>query len=83
MNGVRVLFFASARTAAGCVETSLPGDAAGWDEETFWTRLLAAHPALATVRGATRLAVNCEYLTTATRIHPGDEVALIPPVSGG
>lgn len=29
------------------------------------------------------LAVNGEYATNETRIHEGDEIALIPPVSGG
>ena len=30
-----------------------------------------------------RLAVNGRYCETGTPVHPGDEVALIPPVSGG
>ena len=29
------------------------------------------------------IAVNSEYATPATLIKPGDEVAIIPPVSGG
>jgi molybdopterin converting factor subunit 1 len=31
----------------------------------------------------TMLAVNQEYATPETPLHPGDEVAIIPPVSGG
>lgn len=83
MNDIRVLFFAGARTAAGCAETFLPGDVTGWGEDFFWARLLVAHPALAAVRDTTRLAVNGEYFTGGARIRAGDEVALIPPVSGG
>lgn len=82
MNHIKVLFFASARTAAGCAETQLPCHE-GMDEDGFWTLLLAAHPSLAPHRGATRLALNCEYPGSGARFRPGDEVALIPPVSGG
>ena len=31
----------------------------------------------------TRLAVNCEYVPPETVVKDGDEVAFIPPVSGG
>jgi molybdopterin converting factor small subunit len=34
-------------------------------------------------RAAIRLAVNQTYVPTDTRLHDGDEVALITPVSGG
>src|SRR5215469_2216755 len=40
-------------------------------------------PALKQFRQAIALAVNYEYSATDTRLHDGDEVALIPPVSGG
>lgn len=32
---------------------------------------------------ATRVAVNWQYVDPETVLHDGDEVALIPPVSGG
>lgn len=32
---------------------------------------------------STRFAVNCEYVSPETLVHDGDELALIPPVSGG
>jgi len=40
-------------------------------------------PQLAQFRGAIAVAVNYEYLGGATELKDGDEVALIPPVSGG
>jgi molybdopterin converting factor small subunit len=27
--------------------------------------------------------VNCEYVNGRTLLHPGDEIALLPPVAGG
>jgi molybdopterin synthase sulfur carrier subunit len=30
-----------------------------------------------------RLAVNCEYVSADSELHDGDEVVVIPPVSGG
>jgi molybdopterin converting factor small subunit len=40
-------------------------------------------PALASRRRSTVLAVNREFARGETVIHDGDEVALLPPVSGG
>jgi molybdopterin synthase catalytic subunit len=40
-------------------------------------------PALASRRRSTVLAVNREFARGDTVIHDGDEVALLPPVSGG
>ena len=30
-----------------------------------------------------RVAINLEYTTNNSKIHPNDEIALFPPVSGG
>jgi molybdopterin converting factor small subunit len=43
--------------------------------------LSATIPALTTTRGL--IAVNHTYVNGETVLHDGDEVALIPPVSGG
>lgn len=80
---VRVLLFASARQTAGCAETSVDCGDKGLDEEAFWNLLTERHPALAPLRTSVRLAKNLEYWTAGDRIKPGDEIALIPPVSGG
>jgi molybdopterin converting factor small subunit len=53
------------------------------DTDGFWRQLLAAHPGLERFRSSVRLAKNSEYVGPDARFHDADEVALIPPVSGG
>jgi len=50
-----------------------------WQEQN----LLDKFPALAGHRPSVRLARNCEYADAAAAFADPDEVALIPPVSGG
>jgi molybdopterin converting factor small subunit len=45
--------------------------------------LLRKFPALAAHRASVRLASNLEYADPQMLFNPDDEVALIPPVSGG
>jgi molybdopterin converting factor small subunit len=45
--------------------------------------LVAAHPALAGYERGTSCAVNDEYARWTTTLNDGDEVAFLPPVSGG
>jgi molybdopterin synthase catalytic subunit len=46
-------------------------------------RLEQEYPRLAEARGRLRFAVNQRYATPETPLAAGDEVAIIPPVSGG
>lgn len=46
-------------------------------------RLAADYPALAASLPTCLVAVNQEFAFADTPLHPGDEVALFPPVSGG
>jgi sulfur-carrier protein len=41
------------------------------------------HPELASLRSVTRFGVNLQFVTADTALQEGDEVVLIPPVSGG
>jgi molybdopterin converting factor subunit 1 len=79
---MRILFFAQLKDAAGCdaaeLETPTPLDAA-----QLWTELVKNFPKLAAHRPSVRLARNREYATAETIFSNADEVALIPPVSGG
>ena len=79
---VRVRFFAMLRDAAGLEECWVvlgPG-ARGVDAKTL---LVQRYHRLDGLIGSTRLAVNQEYQPWETLLHEGDELALIPPVSGG
>jgi molybdopterin synthase catalytic subunit len=49
----------------------------------LWSGLREQHPALAAYDGAIAIAVNQSFASSSTPLAPGDEVALLPPVSGG
>ena len=58
-------------------------EAAGMNEEEFWKRLVKRHSGLDSFKASVRLARNHEFLSSCELFQPGDEFALIPPVSGG
>ena len=79
---VRVRLFAIQRELAGAreVHLTLPD---GSDVEAAWAALVEVHPVLAPGRGSVRFARNGDYADPSTVLDDGDEVAMIPPVSGG
>ena len=79
---VRVLLFAQLRDRIGADElaASLPSGATG-AELLAW--LSQRSPKVEGLLGVSRLAVNCEYAALDHVLHDGDEVVVIPPVSGG
>jgi len=46
-------------------------------------RLFAEHPELSQWRDLTRFGINLQFVEPDTTLQNGDEVVLIPPVSGG
>jgi molybdopterin synthase catalytic subunit len=70
------------RELAGTREVSLelPADAT---IERAWDALVARHPSLAPGRSSMRFARNGEYADPVIALADGDELAFIPPVSGG
>jgi molybdopterin synthase catalytic subunit len=79
---VRVRLFARLREQAGTdAETlELP---AGSTVADVYEALRRKHPALETDRNAVRAALNQEFQDWSDEVADGDEVAFIPPVSGG
>ena len=56
------------------------------DVETLKKFLLKKYPKLDKFMNhedVIRVAINLEYTTSNDKIHPNDEIALFPPVSGG
>ncbi len=50
---------------------------------TILDQCIQEHPELENWRNVTRFGINLEFVTPDTEIQDGDEVVLIPPVSGG
>ena len=79
---VRVRLFAIQRELVGAREVPIElGDGATVDDA--WTAVVARFPVLAPGRASVRFALNGDYAEPATALGDGDEVAFIPPVSGG
>lgn len=78
---VNVLLFGITRDITGqqAIRQSLPPDARVSD---LLGQLHSQYPRLADIR-ALLVAVNGEYAEPDTKIRSTDEIALIPPVSGG
>jgi len=66
----------------GTAETTLPVPLAITVAEVL-ELLICQYPQLARWRTVTRFAVNEQFVPAATALQPGDELAFIPPVSGG
>lgn len=79
---VVVKLFAGARTTVGEREVTVEMPA-GATAGGVLAVMVAHHPGLAPLAGVLRVAVNREYAEPSRVLTDGDEVALLPPVSGG
>lgn len=79
---VRARLFAIQRELAGRREVALELPA-GADIEAAWAAIVERFPALAPGRPAIRFARNGDYADASELLADGDELAFIPPVSGG
>ena len=78
---IKVLLFGAAADRAGTRQVELPVD--GGTLADLWTFLVEGHPDLAPMRDTLAFAINGEYARMDAGVSPGDEVAVLPPVSGG
>ena len=82
---IRLLFFASLRDAVGTAELTVPAPSAG-TLESLWPTLkerLGADAVAALQAENVRIAVNQDLISTPLRFAAGDEIAFLPPVTGG
>ncbi|MEO8603378.1 MAG: molybdopterin converting factor subunit 1 [bacterium] len=79
---IRLRFFASLRERLKMSDATHEA-AAGATAADVWSALCREHPDLEPLSGSVSFAVNREYVERLHPLHDGDELALIPPVSGG
>lgn len=79
---VTIRLFARLRDLAGAGELvrEIPDEAT---VQTVWNALTREMPSLVEYERTMSVAVNAEYSRMAAAVHDGDEVAFLPPVSGG
>jgi molybdopterin synthase sulfur carrier subunit len=83
---VKVVYLARLREALGCAEETLALATRDVDVGALLAHLRARGGAFAlelAAGRAFRVAVNHAMARATTRLHEGDEVALLPPVTGG
>ncbi len=79
---VTVHLFARLKELAGrdvwtvdLADTAVAGDA--------WAAAVAAHPSLAPFERAVSCAINAQFARMTSPLREGDDIAFLPPVSGG
>lgn len=81
MEIIKVRLFGAAADRAGTREADVESGATTLDG--LWSALVETYPGLRPMRETLAFAVNEEYARGDARVEPGDEVAVLPPVSGG
>jgi molybdopterin converting factor subunit 1 len=79
---VTVRLFARLRDLTGASELSREVNAPA-TAETVWRTLVTEFPALRDYERTMSVAVNADYSRLHAEVRDGDEVAFLPPVSGG
>ena len=75
-------FFAGYKEAIGVEQVDI-GLEEGADVSSLIEVIKEKHPKLGELTETLVISVNWEYATYDTKLKDGDEVALLPPVSGG
>lgn len=79
---VTVKLFAAYQEACGVSEVQMEVDRSA-TVVVVRDRLIADHPQLAQWRDLTRFGINLQFVAPDAVMQDGDDVVLIPPVSGG
>jgi molybdopterin synthase sulfur carrier subunit len=87
---IRILLFAGLREKVGwaerCLDAAVPdlgGDPSALGSHTMTPRCLWEKLELPGSCDAVRIAINQQFADVDTTLHPGDELAFLPPISGG
>ena len=78
---LKLLFFAQSAQWVNQREMAIP-----WEGPTTIAGLLGRRPELLSIlrrRAALKVSVNCEISEFNAEVNDGDEIAFLPPVSGG
>jgi molybdopterin converting factor subunit 1 len=78
---MRVLYFHTLKKAAGCAEEEIAEPVA--DVASLLALVMERHPDLRPHAPTILVARNHEWVERSAPLAAGDEVALMPPVSGG
>ena len=79
---VTVRLFARLRDIAGSGELTREAPA-GADVAAVWLSLVSEYPELSAYERSISCAVNADYAKFSAAVTDGDEIAFLPPVSGG
>jgi len=79
---IRVLFFASLADVVGGRERYVES-AEVTDVISVFNKFAAEFPTMETHRASTLFALNSEFARPDIAVRDGDEIAFLPPVSGG
>ncbi|KAE8636361.1 hypothetical protein XENTR_v10002954 [Xenopus tropicalis] len=82
---VSVLYFAKSSELAGVRSETLTVSQEITSQQ-LWDQLVHSHPSLCAIRDQVVLAVRQEYVPIGNELltlNTGDEIAVIPPISGG
>jgi molybdopterin converting factor subunit 1 len=79
---IKVLFFGRLKEIAGLSEESLELHRPA-NIETLFAQYTTRYPQLTQYRSSVVASCNQEFAAWNTTLHSGDEVAFLPPVSGG
>jgi molybdopterin synthase sulfur carrier subunit len=85
-DAVRVRLFAALREKAGWGERLVPLEGSPTSAADLWQRLALDDGSPASAGGVPptiRVAINQAFATADTPLRPGDEVAFLPPITGG
>jgi molybdopterin converting factor subunit 1 len=79
---VTVRLFARLRDIAGAADLSRDAET-GATVADVWRGLVDEYPEMARYESSISSAVNADYARMTATVRDGDEVAFLPPVSGG